>query len=100
MVRLKAIAYAEADAVATGFNSTMVRLKAIKCPHCGESLNSFNSTMVRLKVAVGVRTRMLPSPFQFHNGSIKSIFARFANRLQLEFQFHNGSIKSWFGLLG
>ena len=32
--------------------------------------------------------------FQFHNGSIKSIFNASGGKYGIKFQFHNGSIKS------
>ena len=54
----------------------------------------FNSTMVRLK---GERFRIAAADqaaFQFHNGSIKSLFLAFLSPQFTLFQFHNGSIKS------
>ena len=49
--------------------------------------------MVRLKVGV---FDMLEAgnPFQFHYGTIKSIFRRFFQRNFVWFQFHYGTIKS------
>ena len=58
------------------FNSTMVRLKAFTRRAQTNSACNFNSTMVRLKDPSG-HYRLVPWLFQFHYGTIKSVWWQF-----------------------
>ena len=59
-----------------GFNSTIVRLKESQADEHRPDRQRFNSTMVRLKGGVPDDEIWGIHVFQFHNGSIKRLYAR------------------------
>ena len=100
------------------FNSTLVRFKALLCMCLAVILSRFNSTLVRFKARFCSRKCIctfnvsIPhwfdskplfsmhrwqtvSGFQFHIGSIQSLFLAKVRGALTSFQFHIGSIQSF-----
>ena len=75
------------------FNSIKVRLKHFTDEKVHSCFHHFNSIKVRLKHSSNILTTLM-NLFQFHKGTIKTLYRSFCTFALVEFQFHKGTIKT------
>jgi len=76
------------------FNSTMVRLKEGKIDNFGKLVEIFQFHYGSVKSLFIVALCIRGDKFQFHYGSVKRLSVSLTFLVTREFQFHYGSVKS------
>ena len=92
---IKTIENENSSELEVSFNSITVQLRQFQVRDRNKAYGRFNSITVQLR-RYAERTETPIYWFQFHNGTIKTLFYKVVSRLTHMFQFHNGTIKTIF----